>query len=674
MSTSVINDAIKRFVPNKEVDKNYLKNTLELHYGVTFSDIKHTEIDKTILAMFNTDDFDKFKFLPIKQDANIFTIAMAEPNNILSEREIKLRLKRVIDLKLNKVVVFPDDLKQRIQEITQQEHKEEATQLEDTEDLLSSMDIDIVEHQDSNMDLADLSDSAQEAPIIQLANKILGIAISKGISDIHIEPREKEMVVRFRQDGVLNLYKKFPKKIQNALISRYKIMADLNIAERRLPQDGRIRVKMNSKFIDFRVSTLPGKFGEKIVMRILDKSNISFGLEQLITNKDTLATIRDMINRPYGIIFVTGPTGSGKTTTLYSALSERNTSEVNISTVEDPIEYDLEGITQTEVNKAIGLDFSIALKAFLRQDPDIMLVGETRDKETAKTSVEAALTGHLVFTTLHTNDAPSSIMRLKELDIEPFLISNATIGIIAQRLLRRICPHCKEEYIPEDTLLEYLSLEGIPNKKYYRGKGCEHCNHTGYKGRVGAYEVMKLNDKIRELIAADANSSIIKTLAREMGMKTLLEYSIELAQEGHTTLDEVIRVTFNSDNGSKPCPNCGKSLDKDAKECHVCNHQFQKKCPKCGDLMELDSIKCENCGESFNEYEAVKICPNCTGEMAFGDVECPWCFHILKTNVQLKGNESVIKNTHVQNNETVNEDVQIIEDILQPLPDLRIME
>ena len=489
-----------------------IKAALEIQYGVTFTDLSEVAPDLGLLNLFTKELIIENKFLPIKRLGNIFTFAMVEPNNIIAEKEIKDRLKEFKDAGIKKTVILEDDFNKFIAR-NFSKHEEEKTLVieQNADELISSMGIDILENASDTIDVADLTDSAEEAPIIQLANSILGIAIKRGVSDIHIEPGEKELAVRFRQDGVLSVYKSIPKKVQNALISRYKIMSDLDIAERRLPQDGRIRVKMTNKVIDFRVSTLPGKFGEKIVMRILDKSSISLGLDNIISDRETLNIVREMISRPFGIIFVTGPTGSGKTTTLYSALSERNTPEVNISTAEDPIEYDLAGITQSEVNKTIGLDFARILRAFLRQDPDIMLVGETRDKETAKIAIEAALTGHLVFTTLHTNDAPGAVMRLQEMDVEPFLISSSTIGIIAQRLLRRICPNCKQEYIPDEQTLKFLGIgteiatshpAGVPrNDVYYRGTGCEKCNGTGYKGRIGAYEVMKINESFARVMS-----------------------------------------------------------------------------------------------------------------------------------------------------------------------------
>ncbi len=390
--------------------------------------------------------------------------------------------------------------------------------------------------------VTDLSKSAEDAPIIRMANSILALAIKKGASDIHVEPQEKEVAVRFRIDGSLQSVQVLPKKIQMGLISRLKILSKLDIAEKRLPQDGRISVRMEDRPIDFRVSTIPSKWGEKVCMRILDKSNTLLGLDKLILQEEVLALVRDMIAQPYGIIYVTGPTGSGKTTTLYSGLAELNDPDVNISTAEDPIEYDLPRINQVQAHKDIGLDFARILRAFLRQDPDIILVGETRDKETAKTAVEAALTGHLVFTTLHTNDAAGAFTRLGEMGIEPFLMSSSTIGVIAQRLTRRLCQACKESYKPDDLALKYMGLDSAQDVKFYRNKGCDKCSGTGYRGRVGVYEVLRMNTELRRLIAQGGSTEAITEAAVKNGMKSLKDYSVWLLQNGWTTMDEVLQV------------------------------------------------------------------------------------------------------------------------------------
>ncbi len=585
----------------REELKSQLRNALEIQYGVTFADISEAGPNEELLALFPKEILVQNKFIPLKRSGNIFVFGMVDPDNLNAEKEIKDRLREFKNIVINRSVILEDEFNTYIEK-SFPESEEEKNQIieQNTDELLSSMGIDLIETSGDSLDLADLNESAEEAPIIQLANSILGVAIKRGASDIHIEPREKELIVRFRQDGVLSIYKSIPKRVQNALISRYKIMSELDISERRLPQDGRIRVKMVNKVIDFRVSTLPSKFGEKVVMRILDKSNISLGLDQLITGEETLNIVREMISRPFGIIFVTGPTGSGKTTTLYSALSERNTPGVNISTAEDPIEYDLGGITQCEVNRTIGLDFARILRSFLRQDPDIMLVGETRDRETAKIAVEAALTGHLVFTTLHTNDAPGSIMRLSEMDVEPFLIASSTIGVIAQRLLRRICPNCKEEYVPDDNILKFLGIKN-QQEKYHRGRGCDNCSGTGYKGRIGAYEVMKINDDLRDLIAKGANTALLRYTAQQAGMKTLMEYSLNLSKEGLTSLDEVIRVTFSGEGASSICPGCAKPVGDEYYKCPFCQYELKKLCKGCGQVIQKGWISCAKCGLKFDE-------------------------------------------------------------------------
>jgi type IV pilus assembly protein PilB len=614
--------------------RSQIRSALELQYGVSFVNLKNTEFEDEMIHLLPRNVLATHKFVPLRRSGNLVTVAMVDPANLMAEKELAYRFKEFKNLRLKKVVVVEDDFWEFL-DINLPEEKEEEEELtleEDTEDLISSMGVDLVEVGDQSLDVADLADSAEEAPIIQLANRILGVAISRGVSDIHIEPQEKELQVRFRQDGVLTIYRTFPRKIQNAIISRYKIMSELDIAERRMPQDGRIRVRMAGKVIDFRVSTLPSKFGEKIVMRILDKSNISFGLDQLITHKPTLKAIREVINQPFGIIFVTGPTGSGKTTTLYSALSERNTPGVNISTAEDPIEYDLAGITQSEVNKIIGLDFARILRAFLRQDPDIMLVGETRDKETAKIAVEAALTGHLVFTTLHTNDAPGAIMRLSEMDVEPFLISSSTLAIIAQRLLRRVCSNCKEEYEADDNVLKFLGIEKMGNKIYFRGKGCDNCNGSGYKGRVGVYEFMRINDHLRDLIAKGSNTAIIRHAAQESGMMTLLEYSLGLARDGHTTLDEVIRVTFTGEGAASMCANCGKPVGDEFYKCPFCQYDLKQNCPRCSALIQEGWTSCAKCGLKIVNFNADTECDNCGGEISLEMSQCPWCFVKLELN------------------------------------------
>jgi type IV pilus assembly protein PilB len=404
-----------------------------------------------------------------------------------------------------------------------------------------SADLDLVEERSETTEgIGELEREAAHTPIIRLANRIIQVALEKSASDIHLEPGEKGVRVRYRIDGVLWEERVLPRKILAPLASRFKIISRLDITERRIPQDGRISLKVGDRTVDFRVSTMPSKYGEKIVIRILDKEAQVFGLDRLIIHGPTLALVRQMIRAPYGIIYVTGPTGSGKTTTLYSALAELNTPDVNILTAEDPVEYDLPGITQVQVNPDIGLDFARVIRAFLRQDPDIILVGETRDRETAKIAVQAALTGHVVFTTLHTNDAPSTFVRLVEMGVEPFLISTSLVGIVAQRLVRMICLTCREPYAADQTSSRFLGLrEGTT---IYKGVGCDRCNQSGYKGRVGVYEVLLANEELRHMVAQGASVENIRDRAIGLGMRTLKEYASILLTQGVTTVDEVLRT------------------------------------------------------------------------------------------------------------------------------------
>ena len=442
-------------------------------------------------------------------------------------------------------------------------------------------------------DAVDLETSLKDAeasPVVMLVDRILLQAMSVNASDIHVEPQQKGLRLRFRQDGVLQQYiEPLPNRLIPAVTSRFKILADLDIAERRKPQDGRIRRRFRDRVIDFRVSTLPSRFGEKVCLRLLDSGATQLGLDKLITESDTLALIRELGSKPFGMILVTGPTGSGKSTTLYSLLAERNNPGINISTVEDPIEYTLPGITQCQVNRDKDFDFSKALRAFMRQDPDVLLVGETRDLETAKTSIEAALTGHLVLSTLHANDAPSTIARLDEMGVEPFMVSASLIGIISQRLVRRVCTQCREPYKPNEKELGQFGLSASreANITFYKAHRhqpdepvCPQCQGSGYKGRVGVYEVLRITDDLSALISRRASTDEIRKLALETGMMTLLGYSLELVRKGETTLEEVGRMVL-TDSGleserrarslsTMTCEGCGAGLQETWLECPYC--------------------------------------------------------------------------------------------------------
>jgi type IV pilus assembly protein PilB len=392
-------------------------------------------------------------------------------------------------------------------------------------------------------DVTDLEKIGSESPVIRFVNYLIFDAIKQGASDIHIEPKEKALKIRYRIDGVLFESMNPPHQMGAAITSRLKIMANLDISERRLPQDGRIRAVVHGRKVDLRMSTLPTVVGEKVVMRILDNKSINVSLDDLGFSENALTIWKNQIDQPHGIVLVTGPTGSGKTTTLYSSLRQMDAQKLNISTVEDPVEYHLSSVNQTQMHEKIGMTFARALKALLRQDPDVVMLGEIRDAETATIAVQAALTGHLVLSTLHTNDAPSSVTRLINIGVEPYLISAAVNAILAQRLVRKICKECKEEFAPSDEMREFLTLQGFQAEKVYKGKGCDRCRKTGYSGRLGIYEMMVMDDALRDIVTANPDVNQLRKLCRERGLITLREDGFQKVMKGLTTVDEILRVT-----------------------------------------------------------------------------------------------------------------------------------
>ena len=401
----------------------------------------------------------------------------------------------------------------------------------------------------ASIDLTTLGDAMSDNKVVELLNHLLMQAIADKASDIHMEPFESEFKVRYRIDGVLYEMLPVPKPLAMPLVSRVKVLAKLNISERRLPQDGRVEMALPSGQVDLRVAVLPTMFGESVVLRVLDRSNVQLSLDRIGLRDDDLEHVRTLINKPNGIVIVTGPTGSGKTTTLYAALNELNQEDTKILTAEDPVEYDIEGLVQCQVNHEQELTFAKLLRSFLRQDPDIILVGEVRDLETAQISIQASLTGHLVFTTLHTNDAPSSIARLTDLGVESFLLTATLEAIIAQRLARRICTNCKEEFMPSEEQLMELSLrpQDVGGRTFFRGRGCERCNKSGYKGRLAIFEIMAMNDDMREIIMSQGSTAVLRHAARKYGMRTLRECGLLSIYDGQTTIDEVVRETLSED-------------------------------------------------------------------------------------------------------------------------------
>lgn len=519
---------------------------LSKQYGIPAVNLEHFEISEDVIKRIPSDIARKYMLIPITRTGSTLTVAMADPTNIYALDDIKF----LTGLNVEPVVASELSIKKAIDKYYGSETQIELRKVvEDLEgDFAEDADLEVVEDEEE-IDLESLVASVEEAPVVKFVNMMLMDAVKKGASDIHVEPYEKFYRVRFRIDGVLHEVMKPPLSMKDAITSRIKIMSKLDIAEKRLPQDGRIKLKMKlegqRKELDFRVSVLPTLFGEKIVMRILDPEKLMLDMTKLGFEQESLDKFTEAIKKPYGMVLVTGPTGSGKTNTLYSAMSQLNTPDTNIMTAEDPVEFNLPGINQVNVRDEIGLTFAAALRSFLRQDPNIILVGEIRDFETAEIAIKAALTGHLVLSTLHTNDAPSTISRLMNMGIEPFLVATSVNLICAQRLVRRVCKNCKEEVkVPKKTLLDIgFKEDELKGLKVYKGKGCDVCNGTGYKGRVGLYEVMEVTDTIKDLILSGATALDLREQAIKEGMITLRRSGLIKIKNGITSIEEVLRET-----------------------------------------------------------------------------------------------------------------------------------
>ncbi len=527
------------------VEEGDLTSFLSRHYGVPSVELSEIDIPEKVINLIPKEVANRHQCIPVNRSGSTLVIAMADPSNIYAIDDLKF----MTGYEIEPVVASETALEEAIAQYYDAGGDEASAGPDiDYDDILDEMelgeDVDYVEEEDG-VDVNDLAQASEDAPVVRLVNHILVDAIKKGASDIHIEPYEKEFRVRFRIDGVLSEAMRPPLKLKDAISSRIKIMSGLDIAERRLPQDGRIKLKMGrNKEMDFRVSVMPTLFGEKTVLRLLDKSNLELDMTVLGFDPEPLDTFKTAIHKPYGMCLVTGPTGSGKTTTLYSALSELNTVSENISTAEDPVEFNLPGINQCQMHESIGLNFASALRCFLRQDPDIVMVGEIRDFETAEISIKAALTGHMVLSTLHTNDAPSTINRLLNMGIEPFLVTASLNVVVAQRLGRRICSDCKEVYdVPRQTLVDLEVHDESLDRTVYHGAGCSSCNDTGYSGRVAFFEVLEVNDEFKEFILQGYSTAELKQEAIRMGMNTLRQAAIKKMFEGVTTPEEVARET-----------------------------------------------------------------------------------------------------------------------------------
>jgi type IV pilus assembly protein PilB len=522
-------------------------NFLSRQYGVPAINLSYFEIDPAVVKLIPFETAKRYQILPLSRVGASLTIAMVDPTNVFAMDDIKF----MTGFNIEPVVASESSIIAGIDKAYGTSKEEELEQvMQSMNDAGEAADVE-VQSEEQELELKELEKAADEAPIVKLVNLVLTDAVKRGASDIHMEPYEKEFRVRFRIDGVLQLIMNPPLKLKDAITSRLKIMAKLDISEKRLPQDGRIMLKMQiggkKKQLDFRVSTLPTLWGEKIVLRLLDKENLRLDMTKLGFEQESLDKFQKAILKPYGMVLVTGPTGSGKTNTLYSSISQLNQPDTNIMTAEDPVEFQLGGVNQVQMKEQIGLNFATALRAFLRQDPNIILVGEIRDFETAEIAIKAALTGHLVLSTLHTNGAPETITRLMNMGIEPFLVATSVHLICAQRLIRRICKDCAEPVeMPQQALIdEGFTPEEAKTVQIMKGKGCTTCNKTGYKGRTGLYEVMEVDDEIRELVLVGASALELKKKAIERGMITLRRSGLIKVAQGWTTLEEVARETIH---------------------------------------------------------------------------------------------------------------------------------
>ncbi len=526
------------------IDDDDLVEFLSQRYGVPAINLGEIEVDESIIGIIPAEVARKYTILPVSKAGAKLTIAMVDPTNVFAMDDVKF----MTGYNVEPVVASDSSLRGAIDQYYGSTHSIELKKV--MEDLADTDETDLeVLEEEEDLDLEALEAESEEAPVVRLVNIILTDAIKRGASDIHVEPYEKDFRVRYRLDGLLYEMMRPPLRLKEAITSRLKIMAKLDIAEKRLPQDGRIKIKTRVggkvKDLDFRVSVLPTIFGEKIVLRLLDKDNLELDMTKLGFESESLRRFEQAVLRPFGMVLVTGPTGSGKTNTLYSALSRINTPETNIMTAEDPVEFNLVGVNQVQMKEQIGLNFASALRSFLRQDPNIILVGEIRDFETAEVAIKAALTGHLVLSTLHTNDAPSSINRMMNMGIEPFLVASSVNLIAAQRLIRRICTTCKEPLeVPEQALLDIgFSKSDTEALKLFRGKGCERCGGTGFKGRIALFEVMDVDEGIRELILSGGSANELRMQSLENGMISLRASGLQKIRQGLTTLEEVLRET-----------------------------------------------------------------------------------------------------------------------------------
>ena len=577
----------------KIISEEEMAFSLAMQLKIPFIDLIDYSIKDDILECIPEEVCHKFICIPLSMKNNILDVAMADPLDLHIMKDLQF----ITGYNIQPAI----STRSQIMDKLQRHYHPERSIKDVAEEFIEDPGLmEFLPEDEKKIEEETDFEAFKDSPFIKMVDLIIRNAIKSGSSDVHIEAQENHVRVRNRIDGVLKDSIKLPKWTQPIIISRIKVLSGLNIAERRLPQDGRIKVKAKNVAVDLRVSTLPTYYGEKAVIRILNKEEAFLSIDQLGLSQKNLTVLTNFIRRPTGMVLITGPTGSGKTSTLYACMREMKSEEANIISVEDPVEYELYGVNQVQINEKVGLSFPFILRSILRQDPNVIMIGEIRDEETAEIAVQAAMTGHLVLSTLHTNDAPSAVTRLIDIGIPPYLIASSLIGIVAQRLVRTICPDCKEEYVPSQDSLARLNLDqnDLPFK-FYRGRGCLNCNNTGFKGRTIIEEIMITGPKIRELIQSSAIADTLREAAMAMGMTTLGMSGIKKIERGITTIDEVLKAVHEKEELTTVCPTCGKTVSLDFKDCPYCKNPIVPTCTSCKRIVQPDWVVCPYCRNSL---------------------------------------------------------------------------
>jgi type IV pilus assembly protein PilB len=578
----------------KIISEEEMAFALAMQLKIPFIDLSEHTIKNDVIDSIPEEVCQKFQCIPVSMKNNILDVAMADPLNLNIMKDLQF----ITGYNIQPAISTRSQIREKLQKHYHPERtiKEVADEFVEDPGIMEFL----PEEEEKKIEEEEDFESFKDSPFIKMVDLIIRNAIKSGASDVHIEAQENQVRVRNRIDGVLRDSIKLPKWTQPIVISRIKVLAGLNIAEKRLPQDGRIKVKARNMSVDLRVSTLPTYYGEKAVIRILNKEDTFLTLDQLGFSENNLTVIRNFIQRPQGMVLLTGPTGSGKTSTLYACMRELQSEEVNIITVEDPVEFELAGLNQVQINEKVGLTFPFVLRSILRQDPNVIMIGEIRDEETAEIAVQASMTGHLVLSTLHTNDAPAAITRLVDIGIPPYLIASSVVGVVAQRLVRTICPDCREEYLPSRDLLARLNLDqGDLPFKFYKGAGCPNCNNTGFKGRTIIEEMMITGPKIREIIQSSGTSDTLREAAMAMGMTTLGVSGMKKIEMGITTIEEVLKAVHQKEELTTICPHCGKTVSLDFKDCPYCKKPIIPTCSSCDRIVQPDWVVCPYCRNSL---------------------------------------------------------------------------